>query len=486
MTTTDIAIKKLATIQELYQCHCEYSFYSFFKASWNITNPATKYVDNWHIKIFCDELQAVAMRVIRGEKKLYDLCINTPPKSAKSFITSVAYPAWLWIHDPAIKIISASYSPQLSGRDVGRSKDLMASEWYQSYWGNRFRLTSNAREYYRNDKGGERRCTSPRSLGTGFQADFIIADDPNSAEDRYSKPERDLVTRWWSETMWSRLDHQDIGVRIVIQQRIDNQDLTGFIKATYPNKYKFISLPADLSQGHKPTPPELEKYYKNGLMFPARLSREILEEARMTERTAYSGQYLQSPTVVGGLMFKEHWIRWFNKSQTPVFERIVLSIDASFTDSAESCPASLQVWGKATPNYYLLYDLTERMTGMATATQAERIAKLYPGCMIVVEAAANGFFIIEALSKKFPVFQFDPRKFGGKEKRAEAVSALWETGNVLLYDNQYNRTRYIEEILSFPGGEYVDRVDSMAQALLYYSRYSGGNSTWTARPGAGM
>jgi predicted phage terminase large subunit-like protein len=451
---------------------CEKSYYQFFLASWKTTNPTVDQVNNWHIELFCNELQRMVERVIAKQHKEYDLVINTPPKSLKSFIVSVCFPVWAWIKQPGLKFITCSYSPSLAGRDCRRSRDLINSPWFQERWSDKFKLETDSSEYYRNDKGGERRITSPRSSATGHQADVIIADDPNSADDRYSKADREMVVRWWDETMWSRLDNQDIGIRMVIQQRIDLQDLTGHIKRELKDQYKFIVLPADLSTGAHTEPVELEKHYVNGLMSPIRLSKEILAEARVSERTAYSGQYNQQPIVVGGRFFKEHWPKWFSPRQLPDLSKArgCISVDASFTDSATSCPASIQSWAWLTPNFYLLYDLTTQMSALSTLAAIERIKKTYPMSIIVVEKAANGFFIIEALKKKYQVYEFIPAKYGGKEVRAEMAAPLWETGNVYLPDTSYIKSQYFPELLAFPNSEYKDRVDSMSQALIYFTR----------------
>jgi phage terminase large subunit-like protein len=154
-------------------------------------------------------------------------------------------------------------------------------------------------------------------------------------------------------------------------------------------------------------------------------------------------------------------------------ERIVVSADTSNTSDADSCPTSIQVWGKeyGKPNYYLLYDETQQTTPGKATTRIDAIASTYHGCEIVVENAASGFGIIESLKKKHPgVFAFNPAKFGGKEKRAESILYLWEAGNIFLPDNEYIRAHYLTEIVSFPKGEFKDRVDSCSQALIWMTR----------------
>lgn len=454
----------------------EGSFYQFFLASWPITNPTADFVDNWHIKLYCDLFQEMLTRLIRGENKKWDLCINTPPKSLKSFIFSVAGPAWAWTRAPQLKFISCSHSPVLAVRDCRRSRDLIMSDWYQERWGRNFKLVSDASEFYRNNKQGERRVTSPRMAATGHQADIIIADDPNAADDRYSQADRDMVIRWWDETMWSRLDNQDKGFRIVIQQRIDGNDLTGHIQKEYSDKYVFVVLPADLSEGAHAHPRQLEEKYNSGLLFPARIGRKVLDEGKDVLRLGYSGQYNQVPIVVGGRYFKEEWVHWITKEQLPPMSEIVISVDASFTSDASSCPASIQAWGHARPNFYMLHDFTARMGALETGQAIERIAKIFPGCIIVIEKAANGYFLIETLKKKYPVFPFDPKRFGGKEQRAESVGLLWQTGNVFILDTPQHKKDYITEIMAFPNSEFKDRCDAMSQCLIYFTRIPHGRS----------
>ena len=464
-------------LRQLYQS----SFYEFFKASFKITNPNTDLVDNWHIKLFCDEIQNAAMRVIKKQKRLFHICINTPPKSLKSAIFSVAFPAWVWINAPWIKFITASYSPELADRDCSDCRRLIVSEWFQDLFGHKFKLVNDASTFLETDKGGQRRTTSPRSSKTGHKADIIVYDDPNAADDRYSQADRDLVNRWDSETMSSRFDNPDIGLKINIQQRIDNFDLTGHLQKEQATLWAFLSLPADLSEGDKPVPAALEKFYVDGLMFPARLSKKVLAEKKMELRTGYSGQINQRPIVQGGRYIKEAWFNWFVKAQLPALQQVIISVDASNTNAKTSCPASIQAWGAAPPHYYMLYDYTERLSAMQTNNAIERMARMYPGCILVIEQAANGYFLIEKLKMKYPVYTFLPQNFGGKEKRVEMIAPLWETGNVHVFDNVHNRTSYQEEIISFPNSPFRDRVDAMSMALIYFTRCAVGSAQFVGR-----
>ena len=66
---------------------CKKSFYEFVIEFWDVVVPEEP-VYNWHIKYLCDEIQEMAERVFRGERKKHDLIINIAPGSTKSTIAA--------------------------------------------------------------------------------------------------------------------------------------------------------------------------------------------------------------------------------------------------------------------------------------------------------------------------------------------------------------------------------------------------------------
>ena len=450
------------------------SFYQFFLHAWSSIWPQT-YQGNWHFKLICDTIQLSVDRVLKGETRLHDLCINVPPGTSKSTIISICLNAWVWAKDPTKRFLTTSYSPALAGDHAKATRRLIESEWYQSLFGDNYRLLSSSETFFETDKGGRRMITSPGSqVGTGFHADFLLFDDPDSATNIYSEAYRAQTTQWFDEVMPSRLSQPDIGLKIVVQQRLHQQDITGHILKNFPIQYQFIILPGELTD--QVYPKDLRQYYVDNLLFPLRLSRKVLDDYKKRLRNGYSGQVLMNPLAQGGNFFRDTWPKWYRPDQLPVLDKLIISVDASFTDSSTSCPASIQVWGFKKPNFYMLYDLTHRMGAEETANAVIRLRKSYPQATIVIEKAANGYFVIEKLKKSlYGIYEFIPSKFGGKETRADMVSPLWETGNVYIADTPYNRTQYMPEILAFPNGTYKDRVDSMSQALLYYTRCDAGS-----------
>ena len=102
---------------------CFNSFYFFFKLFWPEMSGG-KYIDAPHIKYICDTMQFHAMKVIRGEYCMGTLIINVPPGSSKSTIVTIAFPIWVWLHNPTLASTNVSYSGELSKRHANKSRSI--------------------------------------------------------------------------------------------------------------------------------------------------------------------------------------------------------------------------------------------------------------------------------------------------------------------------------------------------------------------------
>jgi hypothetical protein len=163
----------------------------FVAQAWPVLEPATPFVQGIHVQAICQHLQAVT------EGRIGNLIINVPPGHAKSLLTAVFWPAWVWIDNPQIRWLFASYSAQLSVRDSVKCRRLIESDWYQQRWGRRYQLTSdqNQKHRFENDQTGYRIATSVGGSATGERADVVVVDDPHSVDQAESDAER---RRRWS------------------------------------------------------------------------------------------------------------------------------------------------------------------------------------------------------------------------------------------------------------------------------------------------
>jgi hypothetical protein len=159
----------------------------FIRQAWEVVEPATVFLNNWHIDAIADHLEAVTYGQIRR------LIINIPPRCMKSLAVSVFWPAWSWTLDPdpdevdhgrsvrpgtwagpGTRFLFSSYAHALSIRDSVKCRRVILSPWYQSHWGGRLRLTydQNQKIRFDNDRGGYRLSTSVDGALTGEGGDI--------------------------------------------------------------------------------------------------------------------------------------------------------------------------------------------------------------------------------------------------------------------------------------------------------------------------
>ena len=94
----------------LYNQLLKSDFSSFIGKTLHSCDPDAPYLPNWHIDLIAEYLEAAR------KGKHNRLIINMPPRSLKSTLVSVCWPAWLMGNNPSKRIICASYSQQLSDK----------------------------------------------------------------------------------------------------------------------------------------------------------------------------------------------------------------------------------------------------------------------------------------------------------------------------------------------------------------------------------
>jgi hypothetical protein len=284
---------------------CRQSLFYFLKTFWNVIIKEEP-VFNWHIEYLCGELQAVGENIIRRDPKAYDLIINVPPGSTKSTVATIMFPAWLWANDPTLRVISNSYSTDLSEDHSSKSRDIVLSPKYRLFFPDVvIRHDSSGKSKYDTTRGGERRATSTSAGITGKHAHVIINDDPIDPRQAESEAYRKVAIERTKTLSSRKVDKRNTPV-ITIMQRLHEQDITGYLLSQKSGKIRHICLPAEESENVKPV--ECREKYVDGLLDPVRISREVIEEAKIDLGSrGYAGQYMQSPFAEGGNIVKRDW-----------------------------------------------------------------------------------------------------------------------------------------------------------------------------------
>ncbi len=482
---------------------CEKSYYHFFQQAWKQLEPETTLDKNWHIQYICDILQEEVERIVAGNPKGKDLIINVPPRSGKSYAVTVMLTPWIWTRYPWMKIINSSFSMELSTKLCLDSRRLILSSWYKDYWGNKFKLTTdmNTKSWYENDKGGMRKSTSTGAQITGTGADIIIVDDPADPEKAESEVERETVKRYYGKTLYSRLNNQTVGLRVIIMQRLHEEDLTGHLIANERDSYRYICIPAEITDDIHPR--NLIENYRDGLFFPERFSRDILDQAKLPTNLGaygYSGQMLQKPSPPEGGLFKRYWWKFWKPKGVKVpdvyykdengeslkskiidlpeeFDRVIDSWDTAIEGTETSDDVAGGKWTKKGAMKFLLDQIKDKLDFPATKKAVKRLKYSNPATSaILIEKTSNGPAVKADLDATVPGIICIPTGKLSKEDRVKIsdtvpYTAQCEAGNIVLpHPSLFPWVEgFIEEHANFPKTAQDGQVDQSAQAVNFLS-----------------
>jgi hypothetical protein len=323
--------------------------HEFVRQAWPVLEPSTPFVDGIHVQAICSHLQAVT------EGRLGDLIINVPPGHAKSLLTAVFWPAWVWISWPHIRWLFASYAADLSVRDSVKCRRLIESDWYQRRWRQRYQLCGDQNQKHRfdNDQTGYRIATSVGGAATGERGDVIVVDDPHSVKQAESDLQRRSTVEWFSGTMCTRLNDFTTGRKVVIQQRLHESDVTGDLLAK--GGYEHLCLPAEFEPERRCvtsiwTDPRTEA---GQLLWPEKVTAEHLaQKKRELGSYRYAGQYQQRPAPADGGTFKRAWFRFWRPADMDLPPVEVRQADGSYLQIAaiplpEEFDTMIQSWDMA-------------------------------------------------------------------------------------------------------------------------------------------
>ncbi len=452
---------------------CKRYFYDFFCEFWS-TIETVPLVANWHIKYICDALQKVYEAWERGESQ-DDVLINVPPGSSKSTICTQIFPAWLWTRNASIRVISSSYSADLSTIHAVKSRDILKSDKYQRFYQGHivFKTDTDGKTHYKNTSNGERFVTSTAGTVRGMHGDFIINDDPLNNIGAAGSDSASLknAATFIRETLSSRKTNKERTVTIMIMQRLHDMDPAGIWIKEKEGELNHICLPATLSKHVNPG--ELSQYYAavdtDGelvyYMDPVRLGPNACRKAKKDLGSyGYAGQFMQTPTPEGGGI----WEQWFIPVPDHLFPQpedmdgYGTDWDTAFTAKQANDATAYCVSGSIRERIYLdnIGYFRKEFPAMIR-TMAEFPAPHY------IEQKASGQSAKQTLvDNKINAIEV-PVVGGDKVARTRMATPTAEAGRTYvrfsLLDKLYNDEE--QGLLRFPNGAHDDVNDAVVQAL---------------------
>lgn len=448
----------LQAIREL----CKRDFFFFVKRFWNVVIPEDP-VYNWHIPYLCQRLQEIAFRVRDRKPKDSDMIINIPPGTSKSTICTVMLPAWCWIIDPTLRIMTASYSASLSTDHATKSRDIIRSDLYRKLFPEiEMKSDQDNKTHYKNTAGGERYATSVTGTITGFHAHIIIVDDPLNPKEAASEADRLTANNFMDVTLSTRKVNKSVTPTILIMQRLNQKDCTGNWLEKEGKKITHICLPGELSRDVKPE--ELREKYINGLLDPIRLTREDLAELKINLGSyGYAGQIQQTPSPEDGGIWQRSWIIPVPDSEFPKeLSQKGTDWDLAYTEKQLNSASAYVTAGKLGNKMYI----DDAGFTWAEFPKLIEYMKSKPAPHYI-EAKASGKSAKQTLTNQgIPAIEVNV-KGGDKVARAQMATPYAESG--LVYCRQSILNKLLDDsrqgILVFPNGEHDDLQDALVQAI---------------------
>jgi predicted phage terminase large subunit-like protein len=459
----------------------------FMRGAWSTIEPGSPLIWGWHLDVLCDAIQKTLTT-----SDPQNLLINIFPGSGKSLVLSVFAVAWRWIDHPEHRFLCLSGNDAVSTRDSLKCRDVIRSEWYQDTFKPKWKMVpeQDAKTLYANTARGWRKASSMGADVTGERADTITIDDPIDAKDAPSKPKRDTVLYQWDQGIANRVNDAKKSTRIVIAQRLHEEDLPGHL--IEQGTFQILCLPSEYEAKHPHVSALDIRTVEGELLFPARFPADVLEqEKKRLGSSGYAGQHQQRPAPAGGGMVKAAWFRFYRQNENDPavqsrpwecsdsasgvlpedFDSLTVSMDAAFKDGDDNDFVAIQLWGRKGVNKYLLNRFKKRVGFVESTAAVLDMVAIKSGKRgkkarkVLIEDRANGSAIIEVLRKKVSgVLAVNPE--GGKESRVSAVSPQIEAGNVYLPDGAGWLGDYVGEWAGFPNAAHDDEVDATSQYLL--------------------
>jgi len=401
-------------------------------------------------------------RLATGE--LTRLIINMPPRHTKSEFASFFLPAWMIGQNPKLKIIQATHTAELAVNFGRKTKHLIDSSEYQQIFKTRLQEDSKAAGRWNTSDGGEYFAVGVQGAVTGRGADLLIIDDPHSEQDVNSPIAFDNAWEWYTSGPRQRL--QPGGRIVLVMTRWSTKDLTQKLinaqKNENADQWEVVEFPAILPNG-KPVWPE---YWK----------LEDLESVKASAGVAkWNAQYMQNPTSEEGALIKREWWKDWEHEHMPVVEHIIQSYDTAFLKKETADYSAITTWGvfrlneDSGPQIILLDSYKERLEFPELRRVALEQYKYWNPDTVIVEAKASGLPLMYELRQMgIPAVNFTPSKGQDKIARVNAVSPMFEAGQVWAPLREEYAQEMVEEVAAFPYGDHDDLVDSMTQALLRY------------------
>lgn len=259
-------------------------------------------------------------RVLAG--KCTRLIINIAPRYGKTELAVKNFIAMGLAINPKANFIHLSYSDDLA-RDNSRGvQEILRESSYRRLFPGTKPTSTNTHKW-RTTEGGGLYAVSSAGQVTGFGAGIvdreeeeelaaeveelasvnvgtfggaIVIDDPIKPDDARSETVRDKVNQKFETTIRNRVNSRSTPI-IIIMQRLDEDDLCGYLERLEPDVWEVLSLPVITTDEHG----------EEAALWPFKHTLDELHDLREKNSFVFDTQYMQNPRPLAGLMYEREF-----------------------------------------------------------------------------------------------------------------------------------------------------------------------------------
>lgn len=443
------------------------------------------------------------------------ILLSASPQTGKSLSVTESFQSWVLCKNPRMSVLTLGYESTFASR-FGRRNREKFNEWAPILTHGKVKLhdkiqsvetwetmvLDQSTNLFVSANGGMQTAGMGGAI-TGKTGNLVVVDDPiKNMEDAES--ENKIVTNieYYQSTIETRLLGNPGSLCVVMCTRWVINDLIGWLRR---NRKQFIvgdyNYAAMCTPENKLNDP-LCREVGEGICPEMNKGSEwaqIIKESYTASQGGhvYNALFQGEPTNEQGNLFRvENWEEYeIDKVWRPEkFDRIYLSIDATFKDNKTNDYVAMKIGGVMQGNDYARYIVRKHMDLPDTLDKIIALYRKFPEIdVIYIEDKANGPGIVSVLrkwrrklgieEKDFPsIYPLEPS--GGKYSRAQAASPYQREGRCYIpcekdahrfsspedFEWEEQGVSYThcfkQELGTFPFGANDDLVDAHTQQII--------------------
>ena len=431
--------------------------------------------DGEHIKYLADKLT----QMVYNPEFKNRLSVAMPPQHSKSSLVTVAFPVWLTIRNPKLRIFVINAEKELSKTFGIQIRQLMQNigHYYNMDVSN-VQSSNTSLMFTKNGWlcDGSIKLTGMAGGISGRPADILIIDDPYKGNEMEFTPTA-LNHKWRDYSSLIEQRARSKTKLVLLHTRWNSEDIQGRIKADdyQREKYEFIEFPAIATEndilGRKPGESLWPQYYD--------LDFYLDKQQTMGERQ-FQAIYQQTPLdLTSDFFYMDHLI-FEDHFDDYVVARCrswdIASSDDKLGDQRDYS-VGVRMLRTATDQYWI-FDYERGQYGNDILNKIKATARLDTAAYtILLETGTKGgaagllYDDYRKSLKGYSTVQSDPSSMTKADRATPLRYAIYDGKVHVCINNDELRQIFIDEFKSFPNGKHKDIVDSVAHGFNWLKQH---------------